>query len=33
VTRYLLPQFSPGPVIVIISASLFILSLLKTAPA
>lgn len=29
VTRYLLPQFSPGPVIVIISAILFALSLLK----
>jgi len=29
VTRYLLPQFSPGPLIVIISAGLFILSLLK----
>ncbi len=29
VTRYLLPRFSPGPVIVIISAALFILSLLK----
>ena len=29
VTCYLLPQFSPGPVIVIISATLFILSLLK----
>ena len=29
VTRYLLPQFSPGPVIVIISAVLFALSLLK----
>jgi ABC-type Mn2+/Zn2+ transport system permease subunit len=34
VTRYLLPQFSPGPVIVIISAALFILSLVKKpAPA
>ena len=31
VTRYLLPQFSPGPPIVIISAALFILSLLKKA--
>jgi len=29
VTRYVLPQFSPGPVIVIISAMLFALSLLK----
>ena len=29
VTCYLLPQFSPGPVIVVISAALFILSLLK----
>jgi len=29
VTRYLLPQFSPGPVIVIISGILFALSLLK----
>jgi len=29
VTHYLLPQFSPGPVIVIISAALFMLSLLK----
>jgi len=29
VTRYLLPQFSPGPVVVIISAILFALSLLK----
>jgi ABC-type Mn2+/Zn2+ transport system permease subunit len=29
VTRYLLPQLSPGPVIVIISAILFALSLLK----
>lgn len=28
VTHYLLPQFSPGPVIVIISAALFVLSLL-----
>lgn len=28
-TRYLLPQFSPGPVIVLISAALFALSLLK----
>jgi ABC-type Mn2+/Zn2+ transport system permease subunit len=34
VTRYLLPQFSPGPVVVIISAALLILSLLKKpAPA
>ncbi|MBZ5699168.1 MAG: metal ABC transporter permease [Acidobacteriia bacterium] len=34
VTRYMLPQISPGPVIVIISAALFILSLLKKpAPA
>jgi zinc transport system permease protein len=33
VTRYLLPQFSPGPVIVIISAALFILSLLKKPAA
>ncbi|MBZ5660473.1 MAG: metal ABC transporter permease [Acidobacteriia bacterium] len=29
VTHYLLPQFSPGAVIVIISAAMFILSLLK----
>ena len=29
VTRYLLPQFSPGPVIVIISAALFVLSLFR----
>ncbi len=29
VTHYLLPQFSPGPVIVIISAALFALSLIK----
>ena len=29
VTHYLLPDFSPGPVIVIISAALFVLSLLK----
>jgi ABC-type Mn2+/Zn2+ transport system permease subunit len=29
VTRYVLPQFSPGPVIVIISATLFVLSFLK----
>jgi len=29
VTRYLLPQVSPGPIIVIISAAMFILSLLK----
>ncbi len=29
VTHYLLPRFSPGPVIVIISAAMFILSLLK----
>jgi ABC-type Mn2+/Zn2+ transport system permease subunit len=29
VTHYLLPQFSPGPVVVIISAALLILSLLK----
>ena len=28
VTRYVLPQFSPGPVIVIISAMLFVLSFL-----
>jgi zinc transport system permease protein len=33
VTRYLLPQFSPGPVIVIISAILFTLSLLKRPPS
>ena len=33
VTRYLLPQFSPGPVIVIISAALFTLSLLKKPAA
>jgi ABC-type Mn2+/Zn2+ transport system permease subunit len=29
VTHYLLTQFSPGPVIVIISAALFVLSLFK----
>jgi zinc transport system permease protein len=29
VTHFLLPQFSPGPAIVIISATLFVLSLLK----
>ncbi len=29
VTHYLLPQFSPGPTIVIISAALFVLSLFK----
>ena len=29
VNRYLLPQFSPGPVIVIISAALFVLSLMR----
>ena len=29
VTHYLLPQFSPGPIVVIISAALLILSLLK----
>lgn len=29
VNHYLLPQFSPGPVIVIISAALFVLSLLR----
>ena len=29
VTRYLLPRFSPGPIIVIISAALFVLSLFR----
>ena len=33
VTRYLLPQFSPGPAIVVISAALFTLSLLKKPAA
>jgi zinc transport system permease protein len=32
VTHYLLPQFSLGPVVVIISAALFLLSLLKKSP-
>jgi ABC-type Mn2+/Zn2+ transport system permease subunit len=33
VTRYLLPQFSPGPVVVIISVGLLILSLVKKPAA